>query len=340
MTVEAATFPTLELTMFKTFARGALHCLSLVAGILYANAYAQSYPDRPVRIIVPAAAGGGGDAVARVIGDGLAARWKQPVIVDARPGAGGTIGANLVAKAAPDGYTMMLGYASLLTITPLVYQNLPYQPFEDFAAVSRIGSTPLLMAVHPSIQAKTVKDLISIARARPGQLNYASSGNGTLSHLSAELFKSLANVNIVHVPYRGASPGYVATLGGQTTMIFVTPSLAKPHIQSGQIQALGVTSLNRSSALPDVPTIAESGITGFEVGNWYALFYPRGTPAQIIEKTNRDVNALLREDAIKRQLLNLEVEPTGGTPAQLAELIKRDYTNWKTMAGSIKLTAD
>ena len=326
--------------MYQSFVVRTLSCVILAFALWQASASAQPYPNKAVRFVVPAVAGGGGSIVARIIGEGLSERWKQPVVVDNRPGAAGMIGSDVVAKSKPDGYTMMLGYASAVTINPSLYSKLPYRPVDDFAPVVLIGSVPLLMVIHPSVPAKTIKDFIAIARARPNQLNYSSSGNGTLTHLAGELFKSLANVGITHVPYRGGLPSFTDVLSGQVAMTFTAPAIAIQHIQSGRLLALGVTSLRRISVFPDLPTIVENGLPGFVVDNWYGVLYPADTSAQIIEKTCDDVNSLLQADTVRRQLLVQGVEPIGSTSREFADVIKRDIAKWEKVVKNIKLQVD
>ena len=313
--------------------------VAYVIALYQCTAWAQPYPNKPIRLVVPAIAGGGATIVARLLGDNLAARWKQPFVIDNRTGAAGVIGADLVAKSKPDGYTMLLGFASGITINPFLYK-LPYLPVEDFAPVTLIGSTPLILVLHPSIPAKTVKELITIARARPNALNYSSSGNGTATHLAAELLKNLAGIAMTHIPYKGSTVALTDVIGGQVAVNFSALAITMPYLQNGRLRALGVTSLSRSSQLPDLPTIAESGVPAFEVDSWYGILFPADTPAQIIEKSAAEIKNVLQLPSIRQSFRLQGIEVVGSTTAEFAETIRRDLTKWGKLTKSINLKID
>ncbi len=308
-------------------------------GACHASLWAQPYPSKAIRIVVPAIAGGGATIVARVIGDNLSARWKQPVIIDNRTGAAGVIGADIVAKSKPDGYTMLLGFASGITINPFLYK-LPYRPVEDFAPVTLIGSTPLILVLHPSVPAKTVKEFIAFARARPHALNYSSSGNGSATHLAAELFKSLSRTEMTHIPYKGSTLALTDVIGGQVAVNFSALAITVPHVQSGRLRALGVTSLKRTSLFPELPTIAEGGLSSFEVDSWYGVLYPADTPAQIIDKTYTEIKSLLQLPDVRQHLVVQGIEPVGSTPAEFSETIKNDLSKWAKVTKNIHMKID
>jgi tripartite-type tricarboxylate transporter receptor subunit TctC len=303
------------------------------------GAWAQPYPNKAIRLVVPAVAGGGASVVARLVGEYLGARWKQSIVVDNRPGAGGVIGVDAVAKSKPDGYTMLLGYASAVTVNPFVYQ-VPYRPVDDFSPATLIASSPFMMVLHPSLPMKTVKEFIAFARARPNVLSYSSSGNGTMTHLAGELFKNLAQIEMTHVPYKGAVIAFTDVLSGQVPINFPTPTVAIPHIQSGRLRALGVTSLKRSSVFPELPTIAEGGLPGFEVDNWYGVLFPAETASQIVDKTRAEINNLLQQPNIRQQFLAQGIEPAGSSPAEFADVIKKDMARWAKVVQNIKLQVD
>ena len=301
---------------------------------------AQSFPVKPVRLVSAFPPGGGGDAVARLIAQPLSEQLGQQVVVETRAGASGLIGTAAVAKSVPDGYTMTLGSVAPIAILPAATPNMVYDPLKDLQPISLLATSDYVLTVHPSLPAKSVKELIALANANPGKLTYASSGTLGGPHLAGELFKSLANVGITHVPYRGGLPSFTDVLSGQVAMTFTTPAIAIQHIQSGRLLALGVTSLRRISVFPDLPTIVENGLPGFVVDNWYGVLYPADTSAQIIEKTCDDVNSLLQADTVRRQLLVQGVEPIGSTSREFADVIKRDIAKWEKVVKNIKLQVD
>jgi tripartite-type tricarboxylate transporter receptor subunit TctC len=266
------------------------------------GALAQSYPSKPVRMLVGFPPGGGTDVVARVIGAQLQEWWGQAVAVENRPGATGTIAADVVAKSAPDGYTLIMGHVNSTGIAPNLFAKLPYDPVRDFAGVAYVGYVPNVLAVHPSVAANSVKELIALAKSKPGAMNYASSGNGSTQHLAGEMFKQLTGTSIVHVPYKGSGDAIKDLLGGVVNMNFDTMPPVLPHIQSGKLRGLAISTPRRLPQLPDVPTFAEVGITGFDVANWYGVQAPAGTPRDIVQKLNTDINKAMQVPQVRARL--------------------------------------
>ena len=313
----------------KTFAASAAYCVLLCA-VFAGTAVAQSggYPARPLRLVVPFAAGGPTDILARVIAQRLSERWGQQTVIDNRPGGGGNIGAELVVKAAPDGYTLILATQGILSVNPSLYRNLRFDPVRDFAPVSMAAAMANILIVHPSLEAKTVRELIQLAKAKPGQLLYASAGSGSASHLATEMFKSMAGVDIAHVPYKGAAPAVVDLLGGHVQVMLIGLPAGLPSARTGRLRALGVSSLQRSAAAPELPTLNESGFPGFEVVNWLGVLAPAGTPPAILDKLNAEVQAILRLPDTRERLLGQGFEPGGNTRAQFANYIKAELARW------------
>lgn len=286
---------------------------------------AQNYPAKPVRVVVVQAPGGGNDTIARMLSAKLTQNLKQQFIVDNRPGAGGLIGAEFVAKSPPDGYNLLLGNVATLTIIPNVQKNVPYDPFRDFEPVSLIASAPLLVVVHPSLPVKNVKDLIALAKAKPGQLNYASNGVGSSTHLATELFKVMTGTNMTHVPYKGLSPATIDLLSGQVQVMFSSAVAMVPHVKAKRLRAIAMTGAVRSKALPDVPTVAESGVKDYEAGSWYGILAPARTDRAIVDALSREIAAAVKSHDIQDRLVNEAVIPVGSTPAQFAAHIKKEY---------------
>lgn len=308
--------------------------LMLVAATLleastgYAAGTDAAFPARPVRIVVPQTPGSTVDFFARVVAERLSGKWGVPVVVENRAGAGGAISMEIVKQATPDGHTLTLTTEGALAIIPHLYANPRYDTFKDFAPVTRISSAPYVLIVNPSLPAKSVKELIALAKSRPGKINYASGGNGTGTHLSGELFKSLAGINIVHVPYKGASLGMTDVMSGQVQMMFTGIPTALTQVRAGRLRALGVTTASRAQVLPDVPTVSEGGLPGYEVAPWWGLMAPAGTPAAVIRKLHADVAQALKDDALKQQFAAQGAEPIGETPAQFARVLKAEYDKW------------
>jgi tripartite-type tricarboxylate transporter receptor subunit TctC len=293
-----------------------------VALALACNALAQSYPNKPIRVIV----GPGPDALARVIGQKLTDTWGQPVVVDQRGGGGGTISAEAVAKAAPDGYTLLLATGTH-TINPSMYK-VSYDMVRDFAPVTLLASTPFILAVNPSVPAESVADLIRLAKAKPGALNYGSGGNGTPPHLATELFKTAAGIDMVHVPYKTVAAAITDLVAGQLQVMFTVGPAGLPQIRAGRLRGLAVSTAKRSAFAPDLPTVAESGLPGFDVFGWNGLLAPAGTPAGVIAKLQGEIATILRNPEVRERIAGFGFEPVGGTPEEFGEFIRIDIARW------------
>lgn len=293
----------------------------LLGGVLPAGA--QGYPSKPVRVIVPYAPGGATDLIARLIGTKLTERLGQTIIVENRPGGGGVIGADLAARAPADGHTVLLAVPAEMAILPHL-QKMPYRVERDFATVSLAALTPLIFVVHPTLPVKAVKDVIALAKSRPGQLTYASAGTGGVQHLSGELLKITAKIDILHVPYKGAGPVMPDLLGGHVAMFFSGMPPAMPHVRAGKLRALAVTTAKRSPTVPDVPTMQESGMPGFDISNWFAYFVPRGTPPDTIAKLNGEINRALKLPDVREKLASVGAEVVGTTPQELEKFVQSE----------------
>jgi tripartite-type tricarboxylate transporter receptor subunit TctC len=304
-----------------------------------AGAQAQSYPDRAVRVVVPFPAAGGTDILARLLLQRMAERLNGNFVIDNRAGAGGTIGTEIVAKAAPDGYTILVASSSH-TINPSVYKKIGYDPARDFAPVTLIAAGPGLLVVHPSVPAKSVKELIALAKSKPGQLIYASAGNGTPPHLAAELFKSMAGVDLVHIPYKGNVPAFVDLLTGAVSLSFPTITSGLPQVRSGKLRALGVTSKQRSTVVPDVPTIAESGLPGYEATTWYGMLAPAKTRTSIVSKLHDQMVEVLKLPDIREKLLAQGLESVGNRPDEFAAIISTELVKWSKVVAAAGVKAE
>lgn len=292
------------------------------------DAFAQAYPSKPIRYIVPFPAGGGQDLVVRALAPRMGEALGQTVIVDNRPGAATMVGAELAAKSPPDGYTVFNGSNTTLAINPNLYSKVPYDPLKDFAAVTQIASLPNLLVVHPSLPVRTVKELAALARNRPGQLNYGSSGTGTPAQLAGVMFGDEAHAKLVHVPYRGSSQALTALISGETQMMFGSMTSTLPFVKSGRLRAIAVTGAKRSLAAPEVPTVAEAAFPGFEAVTWYGLFVPAGTPAAIVSKLNAEVVKILRAPDFRDWLVAQGADPVGSTPDELAAFVKTELVKY------------
>ena len=301
--------------------------LLAVLVVIVGPALAQTYPQKALRIIVPFPAGGTTDILARAIGQKLTEQFKQQVIIDNRPGAGANIGAEIAARSPPDGYTLF-GISTIHAINPSLYSKLTYDPIKDFAPITNVAATSQILSVHPSLPVNSVKAFIAYARAKPGELNYSSAGNGSQPHLTGELFKTMTGVNLVHVPYKGAPPAMTDLLAGQVALTFATAPSAVPHVRSGKLRALGVSTAARIKALPDVPTIAEAGVTGFEAAGWNGLVAPAGVPAAIVERLHGTIVKIIEEPAMTKYLADQGADPWTMTPAQYADYIKSEVAKW------------
>ena len=287
----------------------------------------QAYPTKPIRIVVPLAAGGPGDLLARAIAQKLSDTMAQPVVIDNRPGANTNVGNEAVAKAAPDGYTL-LATASTLTINPSLYSNLTYDPIKDFAPITPIATTPLVLVVHPSLSVRSVKELIALARARPTQILYGSPGNGSTPHLAAEMFNTMAGVKLMHVPYKGVTGAFSDLLGGQISLMFPGAPIAVPQVKAGKLRALGTTGAKRTPAAPEVPTIAEAALPGYEVSVWYGILAPAGTPRTVISRLNTEIVRIVQLPDIRERWAALGAEPLHSAPEQFAAFLKNDLGKW------------
>ena len=306
-----------------TWMLGAAFAL-LAAGV----AGAQSWPAKPIRWIVPFAPGGTTDILARTISDKLTIALGKPVIVENNPGAGGGVGAVQTAKAAPDGYTIMGGTISTHAINASLYKTLPYDPIKDFTPITLIARVPNLLVVNPDVPAKNVKELIALMKANPSKYTFASSGNGTSQHLSGELFKSMAGVDMQHIPYKGSPAALQDVVSGQVTMTFDNITTAWPLAKAGKLRALAVTTAKRSPIAPDVPTLAEAGLAGYEIGSWQGVFAPAGTPVDVVKRLNTEIVKIINMPDVREKLVGLGAEPVGNTPDEFAALVKSEVAKW------------
>jgi len=311
-------------------------CLFAMAA---AHAGAQNYPNKPIRMIVTFAAGGGADFMGRMIGQKLSETLGQAVIVDNRAGAGGAIGNEAVAKAAPDGYTLLLGAAGPLVISPALYAKLPFDTVKDLAPITLLAHVPFALCTHPSIPVNDAKELIALAKRRPGKLNFGSSGTAGAPHLAGELFKASAGVNMVHVPYKGLAPAITDLIGGQLDLIFADVNLVKPHVESNRLRGLAVTGATRSAILPQLPTVSEAALPGYQAGTWYGVLAPAGVPREVVARLNAEINRILASSETRERLATQGAEPAGNTPEQFAAMIRTELDKWAQVvkAANIKL---
>jgi tripartite-type tricarboxylate transporter receptor subunit TctC len=291
-------------------------------------AHAQPYPTKPLRLVIPYPPGGGTDTIMRPFAQYLSERLGQPVVIDNRGGAGGSMGMEAVARAAPDGYTLAAGLTAQLAVNPALYKKLPYDPVKDFAPITLFADGPYLLVVHPTLPVKTVKEFIELARKRPNEITYASSGNGSGGHLAAELMKNMAGIKLLHVPYKGGGPALTGLLTGEVQALFAPYASAQGHIKSGRIRALGVTTVRRPKAIPDIPTLAEAGVPGYDSGVWYSLLAPAGTPRAIIDRLHRETVAVLNTPEFAKLLMEQAIDAIGNTPEELAQYIRSEIDKW------------
>lgn len=306
------------------FARGALAAILLCA---VATSSAQSYPAGPIRIIVPFPAGGGVDTAGRLLGQKLSEAIGKPVVIDNRAGANGMIGSEMVAKSPKDGYTLLVNGANFVT-TPSLYKNVTYDPIKDFEPVSLLAHAPNILVVHPSLPVKTVRELIAFAKTRPGQLNYASSASGSTPHLAAELFNTMTGTRMVHVPYRGTGPAITAIISGEITVMFMPALAAIPYIENGRLRALGVTTIERLPALPQLPTVVEAGLKGYQSSQWYGVLAPAGTPADILDVLNGHAAKIMQSAEMKERMKNSGSVAVGSTREAFAKHLQSEFTKW------------
>ena len=314
--------------------------LALVLALAGAPAWAQGYPAKPVRLVLPYPPGGGSDTIARPLAQRLSESLGQQVVVDNRGGGGGAIGMEHVAKAAPDGYTIVMALTAQLAVNPSLYRKLPYDPVKDFAPITLLAQGPYVLVVHPSVPAKSVKELVALARKRPNDLAYASSGNGSGGHLAAELLKSMTGGEMLHVPYKGGGPALVDLIAGQVQVLFSTWASGRGHIQSGRIRALAVSTAKRPRAIPHLPTVAEAGVPGYDAGVWYALLAPAGTPAKIVDRLNREVLGVLKSPEYSKLLFDSAIDPSGSTPQALADYIRSESAKWAKVVKAAAIRID
>ncbi len=312
----------------------------MAAPFLHAGtAAAQAYPTKPIRLIVPQSAGGSTDLAARIVAQRLSDSLNQSMVVDNRPGAGSLNGTDMVAKAAPDGYTL-LAVAASFTINPSLHQKLPFDPVRDFAPITILCSLPHILVVHPSVPVKSVQELVTLAKSKPGQLNYGSSGIATSTHLAAELFMHMTGTQMVNVPYKGGAPGMIALLGGQVQLYFATISTALPQIHAGKLRALAVTSARRSVAAPEFPTIAEAGVPGYQHASWVGTLAPAKTPRPVVTRLHAEVVKIVHLPEVKNALLREGLEAVGNSPEEFAAIIKNEIAKWKKVVKAAGIKAE
>jgi tripartite-type tricarboxylate transporter receptor subunit TctC len=321
----------------QTLRKTILSAAALAAAACASNALA-AFPEKSITIVVPTAAGGANDAMARVIGQGLSTLLKQPVIIDNKAGANGAIASEFVARATPDGHTLMLGYIATHAMNP-VLQKLKYDPVKDFEPIGLVATSPVLMVVNPSVKANNAKELVAQVKGAPDRFSYASAGNGTAPHFAAELFKQATGANLLHVPYKGSAPAVNDTIGGQTQVMFPSLFTAVPYVKGGKLKAIGVAGPKRSSLLADVPTLKEQGID-VDVTQWYAIFAPAKTPKPVIDQLNKALNTILGDKAVVKRLEDHGADVETSSPEQLRTLVQQEQVKWKKVVDAGKLKAD
>jgi tripartite-type tricarboxylate transporter receptor subunit TctC len=334
-------FPTnpAMLTFHKTSPVGRILLLCGVLMALTGHPAAQAWPDKPLTIVVPTAAGGANDAMARVVAQGLSTLLKQPVLVENKAGANGSIAAEAVAKAAPDGYTLMLGYIATHAMNPAL-QKLRYDPVKDFEPIGLVAYSPVLMVTTPTMKAANAKEVVAQLKAAPDKFSYASAGNGTAPHFAAEMFKLATGTSMLHVPYKGSAPAVTDTIGGQTHVMFPSLFTAIPFVKAGKLKAIGVAGNKRSALMPDLPTLKEQGIADVDVSQWYAIFAPAKTPKLIVDQLNKALNTVLGDKAVEKRLEDHGADVETSTPEQLRAFVAQEQVKWKKVVETAKLKAD
>ena len=314
--------------------------VSVVLAAMPSLATAQAYPAKPIRWISPWPAGGANDIFSRAIGQKIGESLGQQVLVDNRPGAAGTIGSDIAAKAPADGYTLVMGSSPTHAIAPALYPALPYDPLRDFSAVTLVGSVPNVLVLHPSVPAKTVKEFIAVAKARPGKLNFASTGNGTSQHLSAELFKFMAGLDMVHIPYKGTAPALTELVAGQVDLAFENMPALIPHIQAGRLRALAVTTTKRSAVMPELPTIAEAALPGYDASVWFGVFAPAGTPRPVIDRLHGEILKALQTQDLKSRMVAMGTDVSGIGPDDFSAYVRKEIPKWANLvkAAGVKVS--
>jgi tripartite-type tricarboxylate transporter receptor subunit TctC len=326
--------------MARTTISSLLRLTLAIAAFAAGTAFAQAYPNRPIRLIVPFPPGGGNDVIARIVGQKLSERLGQPVVIDNKGGGNGVIGLNALAQAAPDGYTLGVGAAGPLAVNPSLYENLSYDPLRDFAPITNMVNFPLLLVTHPSLKARNVTELIALAKAQPGKIFYASPGSGNSGHLAGELFNSLAKVSITHVPYRGQGPAVSDLLAGQVQMLYSSIPSVIGFVQQGRLNALAVGSAKRLGSMPNVPTIAESGVPGYEAYSWVGMIAPANTPKDIVTRLNHEIVEILRQKDVEEKLTQPGAIPVGDSPEQFGAYIAAEMKKWGAVVKSANIKAD
>ena len=313
---------------------------ALIAACFMSAASAQNYPDRPIRLIAPFPAGGLADVLARAVGDEMSKSLGQPVIVENRAGAGGNVGADAVAKAAPDGYTLLMSSAGILTANQFLYSKMPFDPEKDFIPVSIVADMPMMVVVNPKVEAKTLRELVAMARANPGKLNFGSPGIGTTGHLGLALMLHAAKVQITHVPYRGAAPAITDLVGGQIDGVVDNPPTVLPHINEGRLRALAVTAKQRLALLPDLPTTAEAGVANYEASSWFGIAVPAGTPPAVVARLHKEIVAALRQPAMAERFAKTGARLVGNSPEDFAKQIRAERVQWGEVIRAANIKAD
>ena len=322
--------------------RSSLMALLAIAGAMSGLAHSQSaanFPVKPIRLVLPYPPGGGSDTIGRPLAHRLSENLKQQVVFDNRGGAGGNIGMEIVAKSPPDGYTITLALTAQLAVNPALYKKLPYDPIKDFEPITLLATGPYILVVHPSLPVKSVKELIALARSRPNQITYASSGNGSGAHLATELLDSMAGIKMVHIPYKGGGPALVDLLAGQVQVLFTTYASGKPHIDTGRIRALAVSTDKRLTGV-DLPTVAEAALPGYDAGVWYAMLAPAGTPRDIVMKLNSEILRALSHPDMKALLAKAAIEPIGSSPEELTKFMKNEIVKWAKVVKDANVHVD
>jgi tripartite-type tricarboxylate transporter receptor subunit TctC len=305
----------------------------------YTGTSAAAYPERPLRLVVPYSAGGSTDTVARIVGQRLSERLGQQIVVDNRTGAGTLIGTEIVARSAPDGYTLLMATPPL-AVNPSLYSKVPYVLDRDFSAVSNVAASSNLLAVHPALPATTTRELIALLKANPGKHNYGSSGIGGAGHLAMALFASMAGVDIVHVPYKGGAPAVTDLVAGRLSLMMANLTTAQPHIRAGRLRGIGIGTKSRSPLFPELPTLSESGVPGYEANNWNGIVVPAGTPRAVIERLHREISAALKDPAIAQRMTGAGLDPIGDTPQQFARYLKAEAAKWGALVKSAGIKAE
>jgi len=313
--------------------------IAVLFSVCAASAFAQGYPNKLIRLIVPWPPGGGADVLSRILSPSLSENLGQQIVIDNRGGAAGNIGAELAAKSPPDGYTIVFAYSGTHAVNPSIYSKMPFKE-SDFAPIIWLAEVPQVLIVHPSLPVKSVKDLIALAKAKPGELTYGSSGNGAINHLAGALFATMTKTRMVHIPYKGGGPAAIALMSGEITVILGEPASVVPHIKSGKLRAIAVTSARRALALPDLPTIAEAGVPGYEVTSWNGMLAPAGTPADVIARLNTEFNKIIATPAMRQKMIDNGYEPMGGPPEKFGAKIHSEILKWAPVVKAAGVRVD